>query len=61
MIVTAIQRGVNVIVYTARNQILFTVQGTLMGYTANTVSVKRDSWIYTYSTKGQIIGTQSAR
>ncbi len=61
MIVTAIQRGINVIVYTARNQILFSVQGTLVGYTGNTVSIKRDSWIYTYDVKRQIIETQSAR
>ncbi len=61
MIITAIQRGRDIIVYTARNQILFTVQGTLVGYTGKTVSVKRDGWIYTYDARRQIIGTQSAR
>lgn len=61
MIVTAIQRGDNVVVYTARNQILFTVGGTLLGYTGSSVTLRRGDWIYTYDERRQIIGTQQGR
>lgn len=56
-ITTAIQRGNSVYVYNG-SKLLFTQQGTLHGYTASTVSVKRTGiTIYNYDEKGKLVST----
>ena len=55
MIMVAIQRGEYVYVYDEKNHQIGCRNGTLAGYTSNSVSVKRGKYIYTYNEKMQQI------
>ncbi len=46
MIVVAIEKGNGVYVYGERNQLLFSQMGELVGFTANSVSIKRGNLIH---------------
>lgn len=59
MIASAIQKGSFVYVYGERGQTLFTRQGTLVGFTSNTVTVKRGNVNYVYDEKGATKFTRS--
>lgn len=68
MIITAVQRGSSITVYGVGNKVLLNLAvGTngpkdgLVGYTATTVSIRRNSMIVTYDVKGRIISNVSAR
>ena len=59
MIITCIQRGGSVYVYGQGNRMLFSVTGTLVGYTGSSVSVRRGSTVYTYDDHNRMIGSHS--
>lgn len=59
MISTVIQKGSTVYVYNEKNSIIFTTNGTLLGYTGSTVTVERGSTAYVYNDKGSIISTHA--
>ncbi|MBP3439457.1 MAG: hypothetical protein J6K46_09105 [Sutterella sp.] len=61
VIATAIQRGPLVCVYDMKRYQLFCVTGELMGYTANTVTVKKNSVIVVYNSRRMTISTHTAR
>ncbi len=61
MIVVAIEKGDGVYVYGERNQLLFCQMGELVGFTSNSVSIKRGSLIHTYDAHGTQISAISAR
>ena len=48
MIVSAVQKGAIVFVYGAGNRILMQMHGILMGYTANSVSIKKGTIVWDY-------------
>ncbi len=55
MIASAEQRFSQVYVYDERKQILFTIQGELVGYTATTVSIRNNGSIRVYDEKGHFL------
>lgn len=56
MIATAVNRTpTQVYVYNERGSVITTITGTLLGYTANSVTVRRnpvESFVYVYTLKG---------
>ena len=44
-----------------KNVQIMNKSGELHGYTATTVSIKKDGWITTYNEKGVQVSTHSAR
>lgn len=59
MIASAQQKGSTVYVYDERGYILFTQSGELQGFTASTVTIRRDTTLYIYDDKGYINFTKS--
>lgn len=57
MISVAVQKGSSVYVYNEKNNQIFVLGGTLVGYTSSSVSIKKLglSAIYTYDDKGRQI------
>lgn len=51
-IASAVQKGSNVYVYNEQGCSLFYKQGTLIGFTATTVTIKRGDYIECYNNKG---------
>lgn len=51
-IAMAVQKGANVYVYNEQNLPLFYKQGTLIGFTSTTVTIKRGAYIECYNNKG---------
>jgi len=57
-IITAVQRGPSIHVIGENGNVLFAVTGgTLVGYTSNSVSIKRGISVTTYNEKGSAIST----
>ena len=54
---TAVQRGSWVFVYDEDGNQSFSVHGTLVGYTSKNVSVKRDNYVYTYTSDGKMVSS----
>lgn len=59
-ITSAVQRGSYVYVYNRSRQ-LFSKQGTLVGYTSNSLSVRRGNYVYVYNEKGAQIASHYAK
>lgn len=57
-IASAVQQGSSVYVYNERNGVMFVRPGTLVGYTQDTVSVERDSTVFTYDANNKLIGSR---
>lgn len=55
MIAATKQVGNNVRVYDERGLVLFSKCGTLIGYTSDTVSIKLNSTVWTYSATGRVL------
>ena len=53
-IASAVQKGNNVYVYNEKNSLLFSRDGTLVGYTSTTVSIKRGNTTYTYDERNSL-------
>ncbi|MBP5237615.1 MAG: hypothetical protein ILO64_01405 [Clostridia bacterium] len=51
MIMSAIQKGNYVYVYNEKNLQIGCRNGTLVGYTSSSVSVKQGAYVYTYNEK----------
>jgi len=58
MISSAIQKGSTVYVYGQTGNLLFTRNGTLMGFTSTSVSIKMGSTVYVISDKGAVMFTR---
>ena len=58
MIGSAKQQGTNVMVYNESGGFMFNKTGNLVGYTSNTVTVKRGGTIYVYGEHGEIKSTR---
>lgn len=58
-ITTAVQKGSMVYVYDGNRQ-LFCKPGELHGYTANSLSVKKNGFIFTFDEKGRQISSKPA-
>lgn len=61
MIVTCVQRSSYVYVYDESNRQLFYQFGELAGYTSNSVSIKKDDYIYTFDEKGHKISSHYSK
>ena len=55
MIITCVQKGSYVYVYGQGNRQLFMENGILVGYTGNSVSIKKQSYVYTYDANHRLI------
>ena len=58
MISSAIQKGNTVYVYSNSGNVLFTRNGTLMGFTSKSVSIKIGNTVYVFSEKGAVMFTR---
>ena len=58
MISSAVQKGGSVYVYGPSGNILFIKNGTLMGFTSTSLTVKVGTIVYVYNDKGAVMFTR---
>ena len=57
MISVAVQKGNFVYVYNERNTQIAVKQGTLVGFTSSTYSIKVNNFVYTFDSSNRLLST----